>query len=188
MKKIFCGNAEISVRAQNVHEKKGTNEAKWKSLSLLQFLSWKVFFLASSREAKFTWIHRIIGYFICIVHWFHAKYKYRVVWAFFDLHFSNNWTLKLRLCRLTNALTRDIRPLLSVGPFALHNSADVSLFHLFAFNICNEYSCMCKYFTSVACVPNGFGDIYDFSFHASTNEILLRIAEQISTMKCSNKT
>ena len=39
--------------------------------------------------------------------------------------------------------------------FAVHNSL-VCLFHLFTFNICDdEYSCMCKYFTSVACALNG---------------------------------
>lgn len=87
--------------------------------------------------------------------------------AFFSAALWQRLNLKLRfLCAIWQMRSPVIwRPVLSVGPFALHNSSDVCLFHLFTFNICDEYSCMCKYFTSVACVPNGLGVIYVSSFH-----------------------
>lgn len=64
-----------------------------------------------------------------------------------------------------------------LSAFAVHNSFLLScLFHLFTFNICSEYSCMCKYFTSVACALNGLeGYLWAFISEAKSVVIFRRV-------------
>lgn len=125
------------------------------------------FFLTFFHEWKFTWKCRIIcSTPLCIFK------RIAVNFSLFECVFfpKNTWTLKLIIhLRKEQMCLRDVlemrhfslttTPLRSssvvwISAFAVHNSL-VCLFHLFTFNIFYEYSCMCKYFTSVACAPNG---------------------------------